>query len=154
VDNQKRDLSDIYHEELQDDKLPFSIHESPYARVSRAAPLLRSRIYGLGTRPFVQLGRLPAYLGLSRTARDPALSRCHHIPTYRLLSRPRFGYLDTTKVFFWILGYSADLGRLRTCPLFVISREEAGRETRGPHVVQVSREPCATKLDKAGEHVV
>jgi hypothetical protein len=87
----------------------------------------------------------------------------HVIQRYRDATtfRPTACYLDHAlaiwtrqRFFFWILGYSADLGRLRTCPLFVISREEAGRETRGPHVVQVSREPCATKLDKAGEHVV
>jgi hypothetical protein len=58
------DLSGIYHNELQDDKVPVSVHESPPARMSQTAPLLRRRICSLGTRHFCAARRTACLLGV------------------------------------------------------------------------------------------
>jgi hypothetical protein len=58
------DLSGIYHDELQDDKVPVSVHESPPARMSQTAPLLRRRICSLGTRHFCAARRTACLLGV------------------------------------------------------------------------------------------
>jgi hypothetical protein len=57
-------LSGIYHDELQDDKVPVSVHESPPAHMSQTAPLLRMRICSLGTRYFCAAQRTACLLGV------------------------------------------------------------------------------------------
>jgi hypothetical protein len=63
-DNLDHDLSGIYHDELQDDKVPVSVHESPPARMSQTAPLLRTRICSLGTRHFCAVQKTACLLGV------------------------------------------------------------------------------------------
>jgi hypothetical protein len=60
------DLSDIYHNVLQDDKRQDRIHESPPARMSQNSAIAQEEDLQPGRRPTTahRRGR-PAYLGLS-----------------------------------------------------------------------------------------
>ena len=72
---------------------------------------------------------LPAYLGLSQTPRDAALSLCH-VLIHGVLSLPHFSYLEIwIRPTLWILGYSADLEILRDCLFWwkTRSKGQAGR---------------------------
>ena len=69
------DLSDIYHNGLQDDKRPVRIHESPHARMSQNSAIAQEEDLRPGRRPTTAHHRgRPALLGLSRPPRDLVLS--------------------------------------------------------------------------------
>lgn len=139
------DLSGIYHDELQDDKVPVSVHESPPARMSRTAPLLRRTICGLGTRPFAAALRTACLLG--GYLEHHVMQRYQDFTPWfttllSLTCLERFGYLDKTGLLdSGVLRRSGEVAWLRDCPLLVVTREGTVRGTRGPDVVQTFHVP-------------
>ena len=72
---QGHDLSDIYHNGLQDDKRHVRINESPPARMSQNSAIAQEEDLRPGRRPTTEHhGGRHAYLGLSWPPRDLALS--------------------------------------------------------------------------------